>query len=75
MPPGSWRAAQESLGPGTAATSEWFATQRHELRHGDPDRVLAALAAPPPSRARDTAVRYLTARRGMLAYGVCDATG
>jgi len=68
-------AAQASFGPGTAATSEWFATHRHELRHGDPDRVLAALAVLPPSVERDTARRYLGERRAMIAYPAFAAAG
>lgn len=68
-------AAQASFGPGTEATSEWFATWRHELRHGDPDHVLTALAALPPSEERDTALRYLRERRPMLAYATFAAAG
>jgi len=37
--------------------------------------VLTALAALPPSPARDTATRDLTARRTMLASTACDAAG
>lgn len=69
------QAAQASFGPGTAETSEWFACQRHALRHGDPDQVLAALTALPPSEARDTALGYLTARRAMLDYAAFSAAG
>ena len=61
-------AAQASFGPGTAETSEWFVTQRHELRHGAADRVLAALGALPTSEERTTALRYLGERRPMLTY-------
>lgn len=39
------RAAQAVYGPGTAAGTAWMERQRHELRHGDPDAVLAALRA------------------------------
>lgn len=67
--------AQAAFGPGTAETSAWFATQRHALRHGDPDTVLAALDALPPGPERDTARGYLTARRAMLAYPAWDAAG
>ena len=68
-------AAQASFGPGTEATSEWFVRQRHELRHGDPDQVLAALAALPPSDERETALRYLGERRPMLAYQAFTEAG
>jgi len=37
--------------------------------------VLTALAALPPSPARDTATRDLTARRTMLASTACAAAG
>lgn len=69
------RAAQAVFGPGTPATSEWFGQQRHELRHGDPDRVLAAVAALPSSQERDTVLGYLTTRRAMLAYAQFAAAG
>jgi len=68
-------AAQASFGPGTAATSEWFTTQRHALRHDDPDRVLTALAALPASDERETALRYLGERRSMLAYATFAEAG
>lgn len=68
-------AAQASFGPGTVETSEWFARQRHELRYGEPDRVLRALAALPASEDRDTALRYLRERRPMLAYRDFAAAG
>jgi hypothetical protein len=48
-------AAVAAWGEGEAATS-WAATQREELRDGDPDRVLAALRAlPTPARPIPTA--------------------
>ncbi|MEA2527380.1 MAG: hypothetical protein QOF01_4428 [Thermomicrobiales bacterium] len=68
-------AAQEATGAGTAATSEWLATWAHELRHGDPDRVLTALAALPAGEARDEAVRYLGARRDQIRYAAFAAAG
>lgn len=61
-------AAQAAFGPDTAQARAWFADQRHELRHGDPDRVLAALTALPASETRDTTLGYLTARRDQIAY-------
>jgi hypothetical protein len=36
------RAAQDAFGPGTGETSAWLGIWLHELKHGDPDRVLAA---------------------------------
>jgi hypothetical protein len=69
------RAAQEATGVGTAAASEWLATWAHELRHGDPERVLAALAALPAGEARDDAGRYLGARRDQIRYAEFAAAG
>jgi hypothetical protein len=69
------RAGQEALGAGTATTSEWLATWAHELRHGDPARVLAALAELPAGEARDEALRYLGARREQIRYAEFAAAG
>jgi hypothetical protein len=60
------RAAQAATGAGTAATSEWLATWAHKLRHGDPDQVLAAIAAVPAGEARDEATHYLGERRAQI---------
>jgi hypothetical protein len=78
------QAAQATFGPGTAATSEWVARQAHELKHGDPDRVLAALDALPLAQAaqpaeaprlRDETRAYLAARRAQIAYADFLAAG
>jgi hypothetical protein len=69
------RAAQEATGAGTATTSEWLATWAHELRHGDPDQVVAAVAALPAGEARDEAVGYLGARRRQVRYAEFAAAG
>ena len=69
------RAAQAAFGAGTAETSEWLATWAHELKHGDPGRVLAAVAALPAGEARDEATRYLTARREQLRYAAFREAG
>lgn len=68
-------AAQAAFGPGTPQTSEWFAVQRHALRHDTPAAVLAAVDALPPGEARDRARHYLGERRGMLAYADFAARG
>ncbi|MGH2532132.1 MAG: hypothetical protein ACRDJW_07460 [Thermomicrobiales bacterium] len=60
-------ASTEAYGEGTAAAQHWFTTQRHTLRHGKPDAVLAARAALPDGAARDDAVGYLTTRRSQIA--------
>jgi hypothetical protein len=68
-------AAREATGAGTAATSEWLATWAHELRHGTPAKVLAALAELPAGEARDEAVGYLEARRERIRYAAFAAAG
>lgn len=69
------QAAQAAFGAGTAPVSEWLATWLHELKHGDPDRVLAALEALAVSDARDEALRYLRARRDQVRYATFRAAG
>ena len=69
------RAAQEAFGPGTGEAATWLEEWLHELKHGDPDRVLAAVAGLPAGEARDEATRYLTARRGQIAYADFVAAG
>jgi hypothetical protein len=69
------RASHEAHGAGTAATSEWVATQAHALKHDGPDPVLAALRALPPGEQRDTALGYLEPRRAHLQYPAFRAAG
>jgi hypothetical protein len=69
------RAAQEAFGPGTAATGAWLEAWLHELKHGDPDRVLAALAVLPAGDAGAEATRYLAARRDQIRYAEFAAAG
>lgn len=40
-------AVRTVAGPTSPAVAAWVAQQAHELKHGDPDRVLAAVAALP----------------------------
>ena len=77
-------AAQARWGAGTAATSAWLGKYLHELKHGDPDRVLQALRALPMARApqpaearavQQQALQYLAARRAQLAYAQFQAAG
>ena len=77
-------AVKAALGPGTAATSAWLDQQLHELKHGDPDRVLAAVRELPAEQARDAveavALRdatlgYLERRRAQLAYATFQEQG
>lgn len=76
--------AQAVFGSGTAATSEWLGTQRHTLQTGDPDVVLAAIAAVPvgsasnPAEAaqiRDRELAYFTTRRAQIDYAQFAAQG
>ncbi len=77
-------AAQAMFGPGTPEASEWLGTWLHELRHGDPDGVLAALQAlvaekvadpADAARTRDEVLAYLTKRRAQIAYAEFAAAG
>jgi hypothetical protein len=77
-------AAQAVFGAGTAATSEWLGRQLHEFKHGDPERVLAAVAALPVERAalpaeattqRATTLTYLSKRRAQIRYADFQAAG
>ena len=69
------RASHEAHGAGTAATSEWIATQAHTLKHAGPNPVLAALRALPPGEQRDTALSYLESRHVQLQYPSFRAAG
>ena len=77
-------AALAVFGAGTAAGSAWLGTQLHELKHGDPDRVLAALRALPVASATDPTTAeatvtevlgYLEPRRPQLTYAEFQAQG
>jgi hypothetical protein len=69
------RASHEAFGAGTAATSEWIATQAHALKHDGPDPVLAALRRLPAGEHRDTALGYLEPRLAQLQYPTFRAAG
>jgi hypothetical protein len=75
-------AAQAAYGAGTAETSEWLGTWGHELQHGDPDRVLAALRTLAEQAERAEAAEvctqvlgYLETRRSQIAYAAFQAQG
>jgi hypothetical protein len=77
-------AGRSVFGAEAEALTAWLDQQLTELKHGDPDRVLAALAALPAVRVvgpdgehcpRDTAVGYLTTRRAQIAYAPFQARG
>jgi hypothetical protein len=79
------QAGQAVYGEGTTAFTLWFTPQRHVLKHGTPEEVLAALrrlAAMAQRRKAQSAVAtvreslsYLEKRRGMLVYAWCHARG
>lgn len=73
-------AAGAAFGPGTAEASDWLGIQVHELKHGAPDRVLAAVRAltVPTEEARevrDAVVSYLDKRRAQITYAEFQAAG
>jgi hypothetical protein len=77
-------AAQAVWGPGSAVASEWLGLQLHELKYGDPDRVLAGLHQLPTSEATDAqaaaqtvaqVTSYLEKRRPQLDYAAFQAAG
>lgn len=74
-------AAQAVYGPGTSACGAWVARQRHELRHGEPTAVLAALRAL-HQRARGEAqtvvqasMEYLQRRSEQIRYAEYELLG
>jgi hypothetical protein len=75
-------AAHAAFGAGTAAVSAWLGTQLHDLKHQDPDTVLAALRALGEQTAEPAAqascrevLGYLEARRPQIAYAMFQAQG
>jgi hypothetical protein len=55
-------AARATFGPQTPAATDWLTRQCHDLKHGDPATVLAALLTLPTGRAPDPAGAAETAR-------------
>lgn len=77
-------AAHAALGKATSEAREWLGRQLHDLKHGDPDRVIVAVAALPVETAasptdaaavREATVNYLTKRRPQRAYADFRAAG
>lgn len=68
-------------GPEPTAQAAWLADQCHELKHGDPDTVLARLRAggarlePGAGEAVRQCLGYLEKRRGQLQYAAFRAAG
>jgi hypothetical protein len=73
------RAAEAAWGAGAEPARDWLDAQVAELKAGDPDRVLAALAGLPAAAAaagaRETALRYLGERRDQIRYAEFVAAG
>ena len=73
-------AAHAAFGDGSLAATAWLDQQCHELKHGDPDRVLAALTELPSATAAAAKTcaqvhTYLRTRRAQLAYATFQAAG
>ncbi len=71
------KAARAAWGPATPALASWLGRWLHQLEHGDPAAVLAALEALPSvavmgpagvEHPRETALQYLTKRRAQIDY-------
>jgi hypothetical protein len=76
-------AARACLGPERPEAAAWLAEQAHELGHGDPERVLAAVRAlpaepgaqPDAAEVRGATLGYLEKRRPQLRYAEFRARG
>ena len=75
-------AAQAVYGPGTRECAEWLERWRHELRHGDPDKVLDALCelqviatGDEAAAAIGTSMRYLQERCEQIRYAEFELMG
>lgn len=76
------RASQACFGLGSAQASDWLGVQAHTLRHGDPQKVIDAVAALPVETAPDPVLAgsvrnkvqtYLQTRLPQLAYAAFAA--
>lgn len=73
-------AAHAAFGEGSLTATAWLDQQCHELKHGDPDAVLVALAALPAPTADAATIgeqthAYLTKRRDQIRYAAFQAAG
>jgi hypothetical protein len=77
-------AAEATFGARTLAGTDWLTRQCHDLKHGDPADVLAALLTLPTARARDpqaaaaaqaTSFGYLAKRWDQIQYATFRAAG
>ena len=74
------QAAEATFGAGNPAAATWLTQQCHELKHGDPEQVLASVAnLAPPTPAGSQRVtqvyRYLANRREQIADATFRAAG
>lgn len=82
------QAGHAVFGRGSAASSEWLGQQLHELKHGDPQKVLAELRrlrdgptagetelASEAVKAVRTSLEYLEKRQEMIRYAEFTAAG
>jgi hypothetical protein len=76
--------ARAVFGQGTAESAEWLRVQLHELKHGDPEKVLAkqrglaeelALAGGGALEVVKTGLEYMDKRRGMIRYAEFASAG
>lgn len=76
--------ARAVFGVGTAQSAEWLRVQLHELKHGDPGKVLAklrgikedlALAGGEALGVVSTSLEYLEKRKGQIRYAEFIAAG
>jgi hypothetical protein len=73
-------AATAAYGSDSPEATAWYQRWKEELKTGDPEAVLTALRALPASsaeaaRARRTAIRYLSRRKGQITYAAFRARG
>ncbi len=77
-------AARAVFGVGTVQSAEWLRAQLHELKHGDPEKVLAKLRGLAEDLALQggealevvrTGLEYLEKRREMIGYAEFIAAG
>jgi hypothetical protein len=70
------KAGHAHYGEGASTEFErWYLAQAHELKHGQAERVIAAVAALGESEAVRQSVNYLSSRQAMLNYREFQAKG
>lgn len=72
------KAAQAAFGAGTAERAQWLGTQLHELRHGEPEKLLDALRGlerQSPLEEVGVSLAYLEKRKEQIRYREFEALG